>query len=271
METEIQEWTGEFDLSDEDKTTLSNKGYDSPLKALQGGAATIRMSGSPDRTIENLGKMDIDKLDDKQKESFNTHIRKIQGVPDSPEGYNIERPEMMPEGMDYDVDLENWFRKEIHAAGGSNALVNHLVTAWNKRGFDAHEASENAAKEIEESMIKEMGKEKFAAAFGKKDDPNAIGNVKRCIMVASKELGLDYKDDKGFPQSHLLDSLNMNRKNGRLGDSAPVMKLVNWVWNKFMAEGGTEGGEAPGGHKNADQERIAKNKRDFPNSPWMHK
>lgn len=267
MDPVIQEWTNEFELSDEDKTTLSK--YESPILALQGGANASRLSGSPDRVIKGFETLDMEKLDDKQKESVHAHIRKIQGVPDSPEGYNIERPDMMPEGMDYDVDLEGWFRKEIHACGGSNALASRLVASWNKRQFDAHETSENTAKDVEENMIKEMGKEKFTAAFGKKDDPNAIGNVKRCLIAASKELGLDYKDDQSFPQSYLLDSLNMNRKNGRIGDSAPVMKFVNWVWNKFMAEGGTEGGEAPGGHKNADQERIAKNKRDFPHSPWM--
>lgn len=266
--SEVQKWTSEFELSDEDKTTLSK--YESPLLALQGGANASRLSGSPDRVIKGFESLDMEKLDDKQKESVHTHIKKIQGVPDGPEGYNIERPETMPEGMEYDIGLENWFRKEVHAAGGSNALVSSLVTAWNKRGFGAHEASENQAKETEEKMLAEMGQEKFTAAFGKAGDPNQIGNVKRCLIAASKELNLDYKDDKGFPQSHLLDGLEQNRKGGRIGDKAPVMKFVNWVYNKFMATGGTEGGEAPGGHQNAEQERIANNKRDFPNSPWMH-
>ncbi len=265
----IQEWTGDFELSDEDKTTLSK--YESPLLALQGGANASRLSGSPDRTIEHLGKMEIDKLDPKQKETLNTHIRKINGVPDTADGYNIVRPETMPVGMKYDVDLD-WFRKEVHAAGGSNSLVNHLVAAWSKRGFDAHDTNENAAKEVEENMIKEMGgQENFEKAYGKEGDPNMIGTAKTCLLVASKELGLDYKDGQGFPQSHLIDSLELNRKGGRIGDKAPIMKFVNWVHNKFMAEGGTEEGGAPRGQQNAEQERIAKNKRDFPNSPWMHK
>jgi hypothetical protein len=267
--TEIQEWTNEFELSDEDKQTLSNKGYDSPLKALQGGAATIRMSGSPERTLKNLETLDLEKLDDKQKESLNTSIRKIRGVPDSPEGYNIPRPDFLPEGMKWDADLENWFRKEVHAKGGSNELVNHLVTNWTKRQLESHENMERIAKESEEKLLEEMGKEKFEAAFGKEGDPNAIGNVKRCLLAASKELGLDYKDENGFPQSHLLDCLELSRKDGQLGNRAPLAKFVNWVWNKFMAEGSTEGGRAPGGHKDPDKERIEQNKKDFPYSPWM--
>lgn len=270
MPEEIQEWTKEVeDLSDEDKLTLSK--FDSPLKAHQGGAHAIRMSGSPDRTIENLSKMDMEKLDEKQKETLHTHMRKIRGVPDTPGGYNIERPEVMPEGMSYDVDLEDWFRKEIHAAGGSNALCSRLVNSWFKRQFDANDTNNAAAQVVEEKMIKEMkGRDNFEAAFGKEGDPNKIGYVKTCLLIASKELKLDYKDDQGFPQSHLLDALELNRKGGRFGDKAPVMKFIKWVCNKFMAEGSIVGGDAPKGHKNADAERIAKNKRDFPNSPWMH-
>jgi len=269
--TEVQEWTKEVeDLSDEDKETLSK--YDSPLKAHQGGAHAIRMSGSPDRTIENLGTMDIENLDDKQKETLHTHMRKIRGVPDTPEGYNIVRPEVMPEGVSYDIDLENWFRKEIHAGGGSNELCARLVNAWSKRQFDAHDTSETTAKEVEEKMIKEMkGQENFETAFGKKDDPNKIGKVKTCLLVASKELKLDYKDEQGFPQSHLLDELELNRKDGRFGDKPCVMKFVLWVANKFMAEGSTLEGGAPRGQEDPEKKRIAQNKKDFPQSAWMHK
>jgi len=271
MPEEIQEWTNEFELSDDDKKTLSK--YESPLLALQGGANASRLAGSPDRTIKNLETLDMEKLDDAQKESLNRHMARIRGVPSSPEGYNIERPEVMPEGMEYDNDLENWFRKEIHAAGGSNALAQRLVNNWNKRQFELYDKSENVAREVEENLLKEMNgdKDKFIEAYGSREDPNRIGNVKRCLLTASKELGLDYKDGEGFPQSHLIDCLDLRRKGGRLGDKAPLLKYVNWVWNKFMAEGGTEAGGGPSGHKNLEQERIDRNKRDFPKSTFLHR
>jgi hypothetical protein len=270
MSDEFPEWTQEYGLSEDDKSTLSK--YDTPESALEGGANAIRLSGSPDRIIKGLDTLDMDKLDDSQRQALSRNIARINGVPDSPVGYDIARPDMMPDGMQYDYGLENWLRDQAHKRGWSNASVNEFVQEWNKRQFEAHEKIERAAEQVERDMMQEMGQGRFTAAFGKNGDPNMIGNVKRCLMTASRELGLDYKDENGFPQSRLLDELEMKRKDGRIGDRASVLKFVNWVWDKYMAEGGTgSGGGGPTGYRDPERERIDKNKRDFPNTPFMHK
>lgn len=270
MSEELPEWTDEYGLSDEDKSTLSK--YDTPELALEGGANAIRLSGSPDRVIKGLETIDLDKLDDSQRDALNRSIARINDVPDNPMGYDIAKPDLMPEGVQYDDGLEGWLREQAHKRGWSKASVNEFVQEWNKRQFETHEKNERAIEQVERDLIREMGERRFTAAFGKSGDPNMIGNVKRCLITASRELGLDYKDENGFPQSRLLDELEMKRKDGRIGDRASVLKFVNWVWDKYMAEGGTGvGGDGPSGYRDPERDRIERNKRDFPNTPFMHK
>lgn len=264
-----QEWTNDFELSDEDKQTLSK--YESPLLALQGGANAARLAGSPDRVIKNLGTMDLEKLDDKQKETLHGHIAKIQGVPPNRDGYNIERPEILPEGMNWDVGLENMLRDAGHALKAPNSVVNGIAQAYTKRQIKLNEEYERNARDSDEKLKEEWGEEKWTQRVGKPNDPNNIGTIKRCLLTASKELGLDYKDEKGFPQSHLIDCLELRRNGGSIGDKAPLAKFVAWVYDKFIAEGSTLGGQTPSGQLTAEQERIKRNKELFPNTPFMHK
>lgn len=160
---------------------------------------------------------------------FNTKLAKVQGVPDSPEGYEIKRPDQMPEGMIYDEEMENWFRKMAHSNKWTQASVNSIVQEYNKRQFERNSSYNEAVTKEEGTYRTELGEEKSLAILGKSDDPNNIGSIKRCLLVASAALGLDYKNEQGGPESKLIDCLELFGKNGCLGDKVPLSKFIAWA------------------------------------------
>jgi hypothetical protein len=83
--------------------------------------------------------------------------RKVMGVPDAPEGYEIPKSE----DVEHDEKMLSWFRAEAHKAGLSQEQVAAFVPAWDSfvtgLGKELAEGAEDSAKKAEESLKAEWG------------------------------------------------------------------------------------------------------------------
>lgn len=220
-------------LSDEDRETLSK--YETHEEALKGSAHAIRQVGKaihlPD---ENTSEED--------RTAFDAKIAAYQGVPKDAKGYELDRTGF-PEGQEYDEELETQFREWMSGVKAPKGMAAKIYAAWNEFMGKRHAALQTQAKEAEAAYRKEVGDEEFDAQIGKPGDKENIGTVKQTLLALSAMLKMDYKDKKGDPQSHLIDCLELNRKNGALGDKIPILKVVNWMHQNFFAEGKTFSGD----------------------------
>ncbi len=60
-------------------------------------------------------------------------FRKALGIPESPDGYEIKRPEKLPEGMEYDVLLEKGFKEEAFKLGITPTVAKGLFDWYMSR------------------------------------------------------------------------------------------------------------------------------------------
>jgi len=228
-------WLDEHDyLSDEDRETHSK--YKTLADSLKGSAHAIRQVGKSVRWPD-------DKTSTEDRAKFDEKLHAFQGVPAKPEEYKIDRSGL-PEGVDYDEDLETNFRQWAHTSKAPKSVVSSMVENYNKLMLGRHEAMEKAAKEAEEEYRKELGKD-ADVKLGKPDDEESIGTIKEGLLQLSAELKLDYKDDEGNPRSRLIDDLELNRKGGRLGDKISIVKTIDYLLakSKAFSEGTTLLGE----------------------------
>lgn len=229
-------WLDEHkDLSAEDRKLYEGKNFPDALTMLKAGADTYRKMGKSVHWPD-------EKTSDEDKAKFTEKLNTYNKVPANPEGYVIDTSDL-PEGVEPDENMIKWFRQNAFDAKAPQSTVTNLVAAWNKMQIENHDAVENIAKEDEKNLRKEWGDE-FDVKIGKPDS-DKIGTVKMGLLQLSTILGLNYKDDAGNPQSHLIDCLEMNRKDGMLGDKIPIIKVFDWVYQNCFAEGKTffsEGG-----------------------------
>lgn len=246
-----ESWLDEHDyLSDEDRDTLSK--YTSHEEALKGASNAIRQVGKSVRFPDK-------KTSKEDKEAFDTKVHTYQGVPEKPEDYKIDRSGI-PEGVAYDEEMETNFRQWAHASKAPQSVVNEMVTNYNKMMLGRHEVMETAAKEAEVVYRKELGKD-ADVKLGKPDDDESIGTIKEGLLQLSAILKLDYKDNEGNPRSHLIDDLELNRKDGQIGDKISVVKALDHLLNIAFAEGTTVLGEPA--HKGKGGESGAFGTKEF--------
>ena len=81
-------------------------------------------------------------------------FRKTIGVPEKPDGYTVERPEKMPEGIVYDEVLENKFREVSHQLNLTPAQVAGVYKMYSDYNLGMHSevlkgVSENKQKAVD--------------------------------------------------------------------------------------------------------------------------
>lgn len=242
---EGESWLDAHDyLSDDDKKTLSSK-YKTQQAAIEATVHSTRKFAEYDEQIKNAVYFPDDTTSVEDKEKFNTKVAEYQGVPAEPKGYALERPEKLPEGMVWDEDMEAWFREKTHAAKTPQAIAKQLFDAYCERRIGEHNAYQEVAKASEKELRDELKKD-FEVWFGDPKDKESIGTIKQTVLQLSKELGFDYKDKDGVPQSKLADCLELQRHNGCLGDMTPILKVLNFIHKTHYAEGATVSGDLAG-------------------------
>lgn len=265
MPEQIPEWLNDVDITDEDKSVFSK--YQSQDEAFKGAANAIRMAGSPDRIIEGFENLDLAKIDETKRNKIQSKINRILEISEKPEDYTVERPKDFPKGLSYDNALEDEFRT-FAVKRLPKSIFSAIIKWWNDRIIKQHQEYETATQKAEDDFKREIGDDNYKAILGDPKDIKNIGTAKQCILRLSSELGMDYRDKNGNPQSHLADAFELFSNNSPMGDKIPVVKMLQLIWNKNYAQGGMPAGVGITGKKGAEEERIEELKKKYPKS-WQ--
>jgi len=220
------------------------KKFDSPDAMCKSGYELEQKLGHSFRLPD-----DLSSLTDEQKATLHERVRSLRNIPETADGYEITRPEKMPEGMPYNEALETAFKAFAFERGWDAADVNELAGWFNNSLISMFEAKRNdlvkAANEAERD---------YRIKCGADYDVKMKGITKLRMHVAEHE-GLTYTNDKGELCSELDDALDAVGINGKvLGNNPAIMKMLSYIYETFRreadppdVEGGLEGGKLPEG------------------------
>jgi len=213
-----------------------------------------KTTGKP--KVEDLGRsyLNLEKLlgrekvpvpvDDGDDEGWNRWYAAM-GRPEAPDKYEFQRPDL-PQGMDYDEDLEKDFRNWAHENGLNKRQANRFYDRYVKRHIEARKHYEDHQKQsrarIETDMRREYGNQYEGAvstaksAVQKYTDPDfrawldetGLGNDPRLIRVFAR-IGKEMQGEtrlKGAPQAE-ANSGDLDMAIANFRD-----KYKDALWNK---------------------------------------
>ena len=114
------------------------------------GEALVDLKGRSENSLQLLG----ENASEADRATFYTKL----GRPDAPEKYQFDEV-TLPEGITYDKDMEDTFRKTAFENGLSQAQANVLFKTYNERTLKQHEDYNQAVKEYHEKVVGELKKE----------------------------------------------------------------------------------------------------------------
>lgn len=127
-----------------------------------------------------------DDATDEQRQAFQAELRKMNGVPDTHEGYSIKMPEL-PDGYDPQKGMLPEFIQKAHGQGLNNSQVQWFVDMFAGIDKQARDKAASDLKAQQEAMQKEWGDkyeenlhlgEKVLSKFGDEAFVNAVkGNL----------------------------------------------------------------------------------------------
>jgi len=82
-----------------------------------------------------------------------TAYRQALGIPEKPDGYEVKRPEKMPDGMPYDEVLESKFKETAHGLGLTPKQVQGLYEMFNGHGIDNYTQVDKAIAENKDKAV----------------------------------------------------------------------------------------------------------------------
>lgn len=174
---------------------------------------------------------ELDKLSEEDRTNLTARAKRIVGVPDKADAYEIGD---LPEGIDFPDELQTQIREAALAgdvpAGGLGKVVKTYMDYLQQADLASNEQRTAALNQFK----KELGP-KADVVLGKKNADGTIelGTAQRAAMQLSEQLGMDYKDEQGTQKSHLLDCLDATQ----LGDRIPLVKVFQHLWDTLYAEG----------------------------------
>ena len=183
---------------------------------------------------------DLKSLTEDQRTELMTKVRGLKTIPEKPEGYEIQRPEM-PEELAYDENFESALRNFAHERGWENKDVQDMTNFFHKAMVSAY----NRANQAEKTMMAEAERD-YRLQVGPEFDSKMAG-IGSLLRQAAEELGLLYHDDDKNLRSKLDDCLEMIREPKteggdkitfkQLGNMVPVLQLLSWVNEKYVGAG----------------------------------
>ena len=111
------------------------KSYVEAQKMIGGSVRLPKEDATPEETAEFYAKM---------------------GRPESPEGYEFDKPDL-PEGVDWDEGLVDWFGKAAHSAGLNKSQAAALMQSWNDQQFSRAHSGQKEMKAALEGLREEWG------------------------------------------------------------------------------------------------------------------
>jgi len=134
-------WTA--GLSKEQKEAITSSGVKLPEKFTEFWNGHTQLEAKAKTSVVVPSK-------DAPKEQWDAY-RKAMGIPESPDGYTFERPQL-PEGMTYDESLETWFKKTAHELQIPAGAAKQLLTKFNELSINSYKGE--AAKQQETAAQK---------------------------------------------------------------------------------------------------------------------
>lgn len=167
-----------------------------PLQKLDHLVAEItRLDGEVGNGIRVPGK-------DAPKEAW-AKYRKEAGIPDSPEGYALTKPNL-PNGLPYNDRLEKWFRQELFDAGVPDALAQKMFNDWNSLQSATFTANQKAMEEQRISFAKQAT-ETLQAEY-KDAYPQAMQSMSAALARFGGTKALDIIKQARLPNGVTLDN-----------------------------------------------------------------
>ncbi len=150
------------------------------------------------------------------------------GLPEAPEGYEIERPDL-PEGVAWDDQLEAKVRQIAFDQGVPPGAVNALVGAYAERMADAVQAINAQGQEAEAELMAALERDWGTQTQAK------IDGARAAMAAVAQAAGMD---------AEAIQSMALTLK-GKAGDAGTIRMFAAIA--DMMGEDAMPGGGAPGG------------------------
>lgn len=178
-------WWKADTFSDEQRQLLEAKGWttDDPSEALpkivQAYHAAEKRLGRP-----------ADQLLEKPKEGQDVaewlrQNGELFGIPEKPDGYEIEKPQDWPEGADWDSELEAQAREVAHKHGIPQAALNDLVGVYAGRISGLLTSAEQELAQATQAMQEELQRD-WGPQYQAK-----VAQAQQAASVVAEKAGLD--------------------------------------------------------------------------------
>ncbi|WP_461209923.1 hypothetical protein [Desulfocurvus sp. DL9XJH121] len=175
---------------------------------------------------------------DEDKAAFDKELRKLVGVPETPEGYDIQ----IPEGQERDEEMSGWYAGTAHELGLSQAQAQALSDAFNTFVSGRIASTEERNKAAVEAASKALEK-----AWGADMAAN-VETAKRGFHAVAQEAGLEAQEAGAFFEVHGNDPLVLR-----------VFQKVGELRREHGLPDDGKGGAAPGAKdKPMDTEEFLK-------------
>lgn len=216
-------------------------------KFIEHGDTIKTLRGDIDGKVKDLeGRVKLPKEDasDEERQEFTKTINQYQGVPESIEGYEIQKPDNLPEGMTYDDTLSSKMLEALHKSGAPKSLVQSLFKEFNDYHIDLQSKFNEYVKEGNEKRIGVLKK-----VWGENDYE---AKNKETFLAISKFVEKAEIPKEFFPGSeNSVDGFKKWITDSGL-ETDPVF---NFMWNKVFELTGDDAFVRAGG--------ISKGKGDF--------
>lgn len=168
---------------------------------------------------DSEGKVAIPKEDasDEERQEFSKKMSTYNGVPESIEGYEVVKPDSLPEGMQFDDTLSDLMLTTLLKEGAPKALVQTLFNEFNKYHVDIQNKYNQIIKEGNEKRM-EVLKQEYGTKFEAKNKGTFIALNKFAEHVKVPE---GFGGIEGFKKW--------------MGDSGlDTDPIFNWMWSKVF-------------------------------------
>lgn len=149
-------------------------------------------------------------------------------VPDYPEGYKFDRSDL-PEGTDYDDELESVFREFAHNNDITQSRAAELYRNYNDMMMSRAQAAQDDLNDAAERLQRDLPDADKKLGVD--------GSITQGLLNLSAELEMDYYDEDGNKQSYLIDDLELIRKNGSYGDKVALIKAFDHLLSLKYPQG----------------------------------
>jgi hypothetical protein len=215
-------------------------------------ADTKRMVG---KKLDNVIQKPGEKATDEEKAAYRAQLAKEMGVPDKPEAYQFQKPQL-PEGMSYDEEFESAIKPAMLAAGITPDGANKLYDAYNQFQTQRFQAAQ-------EAMQQQFDNE--SATLKKAWPGTAFMENSRLAFNALNEYATDELRDMLKTAGVYDDPTNL-QKWMKIGISPQQLSIWGNIGKRLKSAPIPSGGSAPDKDDNGPRAQAM---RAYPNSPEL--